>query len=523
MIMHSLVPPVHTQRLFTQSCATRGADAVKKDVESFPGWPPSQKGPQNFPMSDPIDVETAARLARQRMEQYQFFNQTADAPEPDAATVPPALLPAPPPPAPSWFANCLRCLPQQSAGAGPTPAAAAAAPVAAAAFAAPPTPQSAVSPSPHLRSPQTASPISGASLGPSVAPTMVLSPSVSAHGYLLPDEALWPGPRAMPLTCNAPTSPGTTTSDRGVQKPPKLVMSPTAATLRPYLHRSPTSLSRSPGTEHSSTAVEEGKRASVHNRLHELHAHKLAELELRRQESVNAVYLHSLPLRQRAEMDARPFGTSSHQSQQSPRSPPPPAQPHRGASTMSVGGNRSPKSPPTSPRQLSRQMSLGTTQTSGGLFLSSARGGGLDGTPGPGAYPADNSSSFKPPSPSGGFNLSGGTGSSRTLNRSSSNGRIESRSPGTSAAFKSAVPRTALPAPRNGPGPAAYSPPRADSSAPLGGVWSRSKAARFEPEHVALDRLQSPGPHYYTPRYDTIGTSSAQRRSFSAAPGSVLE
>ena len=296
--------------------------------------------------------------------------------------------------------------------------------------------------------------------------TMVLSPSVSAHGYLLPDERR-PG-TAMPLTCNAPTSPGTTTSDRGVQKPPKLVMSPTAATLRPYLHRSPTSLSRSPGTEQSSAAVEEGKRASVHNRLHELHAHKLAELELRRQESVNAVYLHSLPLRQRAEMDARPFGTSSHQSQQSPRSPPPPAQPHRGTSTMSVGGNRSPKSPPTSPRQLSRQMSLGTTQTSGGLFLSSARGGGLDGTPGPGAYPADNSSSFKPPSPSGGFNLSSGTGSSRTLNRSSSNGRIESRSPGTSAAFKSAVPRTALPAPRNGPGPAAYSPPRADSSAPLG-------------------------------------------------------
>ena len=331
----------------------------------------SQKGPQNFPMSDPIDVETAARLARQRMEQYHLFNQTADAPEPDAATVPPALLPAPPPPAPSWFANCLRCLPQQSAGAGPTPAAAAAAPVAAAAFAAPPTPQSAVSPSPHLRSPQTASPISGASLGPSVAPTMVLSPSVSAHGYLLPDEALWPGPRAMPLTCNAPTSPGTTTSDRGVQKPPKLVMSPTAATLRPYLHRSPTSLSRSPGTEQSSTAVEEGKRASVHNRLHELHAH------------------------------SSPSSTTPARVRQRRLSSQPPAPPAGGdgrtpvwhllasiaavakvATTASAatswhvydecGWLGSPKSPPTSPRQLSRQMSLGTTQTSGGLFSSSA-------------------------------------------------------------------------------------------------------------------------------------------------------
>lgn len=172
--------------------------------------------------------------------------------------------------------------------------------------------------------------------------------------------------------------------------------------------------------------------------------------------------------------------------------------------------------PLPSPGSLTRRLSLGMHLTSAGLYLP-VGGAEQMPTPGPGAYASDATATFKVPSPP----RDGFVASSRGVRTSSSSGRLDSRTPGTSAAFKSGVPRTSLPPAKNGPGPAAYSVEKMPThTAPLRGAWSRDTATRFAPDNVALDRLDSPSPLYYSPNLTSI--SKAKPSAYSAAPGSVL-
>lgn len=313
---------------------------------------------------------------------------------------------------------------------------------------------------------------------------------------------------------------------------------------RSHIHAADLSLFSGQPSSVGSSCYAETTHASTNERLYAQHAIKLKQLEQKRLDALHDVASmreRSLPLRERAERDPRPFGQHGMLPSPPAYSPtvhlrsgatpgsggsgcsPAPLSPRGSVASSPHGGSppslsslplsprgsvgpclgpSSPRSPPTSPRPvLARSDTSGVTKAGLSFFRNAA-----EETPGPGAYTAVipvKGAASRAHHPSGVAFASG----TRRTELPWSGG--EGEPPASAALATDAARRKATRAVGPTPGPGSYlipssfaeaaGPPSAGSPASPTSAWAKSGSTGRTPERgESLDRL-TPSPMHYTP------------------------